>query len=87
MTDHPPQAERLAAIEDGWLEAVRQSDLTVWEPQFSALTENEESESSLIAQLQLAQEQRSVAKAATLFALRDGSVGLRAFAFAAANSD
>jgi hypothetical protein len=34
MTDHPPQAERLAMIEDGWQEAERQEGL-VWEPSFS----------------------------------------------------
>lgn len=35
MTDHPPQAERLAAIENGWQEAERQEGL-VWEPNFSS---------------------------------------------------
>jgi hypothetical protein len=38
MTDHPPQAERLAAIENGWHEAERQEGL-VWEPSFSAFGE------------------------------------------------
>jgi hypothetical protein len=38
MTDHPPQAERLAAIENGWQEAARQEGL-VWEPSFSTFGE------------------------------------------------
>jgi hypothetical protein len=39
MTDHPPQAERLAAIEQGWQEASRQNVLTTWQPNFSAFAD------------------------------------------------
>jgi hypothetical protein len=85
MTDHPPQAERLAAIEDGWLEAARQSDLTAWEPQFSASPVDEESGSSLIARLQLAQQQRTVA--AVVLTLDAGSVGLLAFVSSTGDPD
>ena len=39
MTDHPPQAERLAAIAQGWQEAARQQGLAAWEPQFPDFAE------------------------------------------------
>lgn len=41
MTDHPPQAERLAAIERGWQEAARQQGLA-WEPNFSSFADETE---------------------------------------------
>jgi hypothetical protein len=44
MQDHPPQAERLAAIEDGWQEAARQTGVAAWEP---PLTTSEEVSTNL----------------------------------------
>jgi hypothetical protein len=79
MTDHPPQAERLLAIEEGWLEAARQSDVATWEPQFSAMTEDAWRANSPIANMQQAQKQRALDEVQALL-LDDLSVGLRAFA-------
>jgi Zn-dependent protease with chaperone function len=45
MTDHPPQSERLAAIENGWQEAARQEGLAAWEPSFSNFEEEAEQNS------------------------------------------
>jgi hypothetical protein len=39
MQDHPPQAERLAAIENGWQEAARQTGVAAWEPPLTASEE------------------------------------------------
>lgn len=71
MTDHPPQAERLAAIERGWQEAVRQEGLA-WEPSFSSFfdsTTSPETSFTAIEQATLLNALRAVADQATLLAV------------------
>jgi hypothetical protein len=87
MTDHPPQAERLAAIERGWNEAARQNSLAAWQPLFpsfaieaannataAALPESELPD-ELVSILSVLQQAR-----ATRYTERDWRLGLRAFA-------
>lgn len=93
MTDHPPQAERLLAIQNGWQEAARQESLVTWEPPFSNFAEeaaqNVEAslepadESDLFSVLQRAYSQRVVPESeaeseATTYAAREWGLGLRA---------
>jgi hypothetical protein len=93
MTDHPPQAERLAAIERGWNEAARQQALTAWEPDFpdfaeeetgivgAALTTTGPEATSLLAALQAAHTQALLSESQqTVPADREWHLGLRAFA-------
>ena len=85
MTEHPPQAERLTAIEQGWQEAARQVTLTAWEPSFSsfsgevALDLEASNHAGLWDALIQARKQRSIITAdAVVFAARDWGMGLRA---------
>jgi hypothetical protein len=89
-TDHPPQAERLAAVASGWQEAVRQSSLAAWEPQFPSFAEeaavNDEvgfvpaTAVGIFAVLQEASDQQLLAEAgAVVLADREWGLGLRAY--------
>ena len=89
MTDHPPQAERLVAIQNGWQEAARQESLVSWEPPFSNFAE--EAAQNIEASLEPAQErgifsvlqqtynQKFVTESdATTYVAREWGLGLRA---------
>jgi hypothetical protein len=83
MTDHPPQADRLTAIEHGWQEAARQDGLAAWEPQFPGFADEAsytpEEGTSLFDTLQEASEQQILAEnGAVVFAVRDWGLGLKA---------
>lgn len=86
MTDHPPQAERLVAIANGWQEAARQVSLAAWEPQFPSFEDEavQNSEASykpaddagifsVLQQAQILSENEAV-----IYAVRDWGLGLRA---------
>ncbi len=90
MTDHPPQSERLAAIENGWQEAARQKELAAWEPSFSdfevqAAQNNEASytpadDTDLWSTLQQAHDRYVLSQNAfTVYMVREWKLGLRAF--------
>ena len=90
MTDHPPQAERLVAIERGWQEAARQQGL-VWEPNQVgsdpgaaddvALSITVSIQADMIRVLQQASTaQTSRQEAAIVLAATDWSLGLSALA-------
>lgn len=85
MTDHPPQAERLAAIAQGWQEAARQATLAGWNPAFPSFAEeavstDESSDASglLGVLLQVRQPQVATADAAALLGVRQWELGLKA---------
>jgi hypothetical protein len=88
MTDHPPQAERLAAIEAGWTQAADQDQFATWEPNFPGFSEEVAHDSqllatpagatSIISTLQKARSQRTLTELpAQLSPLQEGE-GIRA---------
>jgi hypothetical protein len=89
MTDHPPQAERLAAIQEGWQEAQRQENLAAWQPSFAgfdleAAWEAEPLQGTgitrIITTLQKARSQQlATPKPPLPLAQGDWNIGLRAF--------
>jgi hypothetical protein len=90
MTDHPPQAERLAAIKQGWDEAARQQSLVAWTPVFpsfadeAAQTDEQSStpaaDASLLGILQQAHDQGILLQEGNTLAGHDWTVGIKAFA-------
>ena len=85
MTEHPPQAERLAAIKQGWQEAARQETLTAWEPNFSGFGDDVALDREVSSQVGLwdvlleARDKRIIAAGdAVVFAARDWGLGLKA---------
>lgn len=95
MTDHPPQTERLAAIQEGWQEAQRQESLAAWQPSFAgfdieAAWETEPLQGAGITRMittlqrarsqQLATTQLAATQRAWPSGQSDWNLGLRAFA-------
>jgi Zn-dependent protease with chaperone function len=91
MTDHPPQAERLAAIEQGWQEAARQGSLATQALQFPNFASEAAQNSdvsyvpldgpSILSVLRQAQGQQILSPTEEMiFVSRDWSLGLRALA-------
>ncbi len=90
MTDHPPQAERLVSIQNGWQEAARQEQLATWEPTLADFEEEaalyvESSDSTaeengLLSALREAHHQAILAEnKALVYGVREWGLGLRAF--------